>query len=816
MFLSHLKIALRNFLRHRIYSVINLLGLAVSLGACLLITLYIADESSYDRQHPDATRIYRFSQTYTALDEPIYLDTAMPQTGPLLQQRFVEVEEFARMLRMTRVLSDGEGNYTEERLQLVDPTISGFIGFDWLQGDPATALTEPFSVVLTETLAHRYFGAQSPLGKTLQMGEGDDDEHLLQVTGVVADLPRNTTFTGQIFLSMSSAALLQGQQWLEDWNNVNFATYLKLQPQADMRELEPELFAYLLQSMPEKMRGEWDFSTLKLTDIHLHAPLPGPGQRSSGNYAKLLILTTIGAGLLLIAAINFVNLSTARSLKRSTEVAVRKAIGSSRRQLIQQFMGESCLMVVLAFLLAVALAEIALPGLNAFTDKTMLLGTFLASWPAVLSILALILLLALLAGAYPAFYLSSLSSATAAGRTLAGGILSFRNLLVIFQFAIAVVLVIAALVVQAQVQYGKNIELGFTKDQVLILEAPGNGSVGSAWPAFKAELLRHPGISAATAASVRPFEVFVSQRDTRHEGGEASQPLTQIRVDYDFFETYEVPLLAGRTFDEAYGSDRVVQPNDANPHGSGSFILNRAAVDALGWQVEEATGKWFEVDDSNDFSRTVRGLVVGVVENMRIDSLREAIKPSFYWLAPDQRYLDTIALRLGGGTLPQTLAYIDDTWGRFYPGQPISRAFVDDDFQALYEEEERFGQLLSAASMLTVLISCLGLFGLASFLVERKTKEIGVRKVMGGSVLGIVWLLTSEFSRLVLLSNIIAWPIAYLAMRRWLESFAYRVDLTPLIFIGSGTIALCIAWVTVGGIAAKAASAKPVLALRYE
>jgi putative ABC transport system permease protein len=822
MFISYLKIALRNFLKHRLYSAINVLGLAAGLTICLLIALYVVDEFGYDTSHPDATRIYRFSQIYTMLDEPLYLDSTMPQTGPLLKENFAEVEDFVRILPRTYILAGANETYNEEELQLVDPSIGNFIAFDWLQGDPATALTEPFTIVLTESFAHRYFGSESALGQNLQMDGGRNQ--VLRVTGVIADLPYNTHFSGKAFVSMSSAPALEGQDALLDWNNANFVTYLKLQPQAEMTalELEADFGGYLLQSMPDDIagldRGGWEFSAIRLPDIHLHSPLIGPGMRSSGNYAKLLILVTIAAGVLLIAAINFINLSTARSLQRSKEITVRKVIGSSRRQLIQQFMGESSMMLAIAFLIALVFAEILLPSLNAFTNKAMTLQTLFASWSSALLTLATVALLAVLAGAYPAFYLSALRPADTMNRKLAGGAQwSLRNLLVIFQFSIAIALVIATLVVDAQVRYGKNIELGFTKDQVLVWETSGtNTNIGIAWSALKSELLRHPEISAATASSIRPFDMFVSERDVRHEGGDSPLALTQIRVDYDFFETYEVDLLAGRTFSETFGGERMVLPTDDNPQGSASFVLNRAAVQMLGWTVEEAPGKWFEMDISNDFSRTVRGPVAGVVEDMHIGSLREAIKPTFYYLPVDSGSLDAISLRLTGNALPETLAFIDATWTKFYPGQPIKRSFLDDEFRSLYDGEERFAQLLSAASALTILISCLGLFGLAAFIVERRTKEIGVRKVMGGSVWSIVLLLTNDFGKLVLISNVIAWPVAYVAMTRWLENFAYRIDLTPLIFIGSGLIALCIAWVTVGGTAAKAASAKPVLALRYE
>lgn len=813
MLLNYLKISSRNFIKHRLYSLINVVGLACGLTCCLLIALYVLDESTFDRQHPDADRIYRISETALVLDDPLYLGTTAPQVGPLLKDAFDEVEDFTRMFKTRRVFSSPEGIFHEEEVILADPSLFAFLELGWVQGDPETALAEPGNVVLTRSFARKYLGEEEPFGKTLTMG--NKDKTVLRVTGIVEDLPHNMSVATGAFLPLTSLpANVIGI--LQNWEFPNLVTWIKLVPQADLRKLEDAFWSYLYDSMPEDIRDDWAFSALALPDLHLYSPQT-IGDTSTGNLANIRILTAIGAGLLLLAGINFVNLATARALQRSKEIVIRKAIGSSRKQLFQQFMGESLLLVVIAFMIALMLVELLLPVLNVFAGKQMKMATLFASVSSTLAVAATVVGVALLAGAYPALYLSALRPAHPAAAKSSSK-LAFRDMLVILQFAISIMLVIATLVVHAQVQFGKNIETGFNRQQLLAIETPDSGVFGNTWwPALKSELMSNPDIVAATQSLNRPYSsLFISEFDVRYQDGAQPTTLTQLPVEYDFFETYQVPLLAGRPFSEEFGGERLLQPTDDNPFTTAAFVLNRAAVEKLGWTPDEAVGKWVERDYSEDFSRIVRGQVVGVVENIRFDSLRQPIKPTFYSLPAPDSPLNDITLRVSGHNMEQVLAHIDSTWARLFPGQPLHRAFIDADFQALYIEEEKFIQLLSAFAFISIVISCLGLFGLTAFTVERRTREIGVRKVMGSSVWSIVLLLTRDFSKLVLISNLIAWPLAYVAMQRWLENFAYRVDLTPLVFIGSGFIALCIAWVTVGTTAAQAASRKPVLALRYE
>jgi putative ABC transport system permease protein len=812
MILTNLKLATRFFVKQRLYSAINLLGLSIGLACCLLIALYVVDELSYDTQHPDSERIYRYSRSFVDLEEPLYMAANAPQVGPLLKQTFTEIEDYTRLLLTRQVLSVDDESVYEAALQMADPSAFNFFTFDWLQGSAATALTEPLSIVLTQSLARRYFDDEPAVGKVLLMGT--DKQLPLKVTGVIADLPHNTHLVGDALVSMATIRLLEGAGFQESWGNNNFRTYLKVKPGVDFARLQPSLTAHVLSNMPEQNRQGWEFSSLNIRDIHLHSPLEGPGMKSSGNFDNLVTLAVIGAALLLIAAINFVNLATACAMQRYKEICLRKVFGSSRWQLFTQFISETLVMVLLALIVALALAELALPLVSSLSAKPLQLQTLMSSASWLLLMGGSVLLLALSAGCYPALYLSALRPIVAMQKRMSGKqTVSLRSALVVCQFAVAIALVVATLIVYQQVQYGKQVELGFNQKQLLMLKGP-NAGVGESWSAMKRELLSHPGVSVATLASARPFDPYVSVWDVRYEGSNETKVLTQLRTDADYFATYEVQLLAGRAYSDSNTADALVAPTEVSPAGTAAFLLNRAAIELLGWQADEAIGKALEVDTDSNSRQSIQGRVVGVVDNMRTGSLRDTIKPTFYMLST--RRSNNIAVRLTGNNIADTMEFIESTWAKFHPGQPINASFLDTTFQALYEKEERFSQLLAVFSVLTILIASLGLFGLTAIAVEKRTKEIGVRKVMGSSVWQIVVLLTNDFSRLVLLSNLLAWPVAYYAMNRWLENFAYRIELTPLIFIGSGLIALCIAWVTVGGTAAKAASQKPVLALRYE
>jgi len=806
MFLTNLKTFFSSLGRQSLFTVINVLGLSVGLASCLLIALYVLDEFSYDTQHAGAERLYRISSFLVGVEQggrtPI--PSASPLAGPLLQENFPEVEASTRIAAEPVYLSLGEQGDYEEDVRFVDRNFFDFFRFDWLRGDAATALAEPASIVLTQSLASKYFGATDPVGHELQLRKAGT----LKVTGVIRDLQR-THLSGTAFVNLGMLEPLAPGA-LETWFGSGFQVYVRLRDGASFTQLQPAFHAFLERQMPPAAMALYDPDSMPLRDIHLSEP-QALGLNGSSKREELLALLLVCAGLLAIACINFVNLATARSSERGKEIAMRKVMGAGRGQVFLQHMGESALLVGFALLLGLGIAELALPALNAFSGKELnLAGT--AS--VLLAIGGLGFVVTLLAGAYPALYLSAFTPAAIfrPPATAKQGGYGFRNLLVVLQFAIAIVLIVATWVIQQQVQYGKGIELGFNKDQVLVVENPLGESAATVRERWRSEA----GARYVSSTMNPPFKPIATSIPVRHEGKPDGENLSFFMTDFDYFELFEADFIAGRAFSPRFGSDQLVQPTEANPHTLAALVLNQAMVAKQGWTAEEALGKRIELNWNEDYSRSILGEVIGVVANMRVDSLRREVVPLLYMIPANPADLGYTLVKISANDVGAALRAIDAVWREIHPAEPIKCYFLDTEFQRVYAAEEAQASLLATFALLAIGISCLGLFGLAAFTTHRRGKEVGIRKILGGSTWAIVRLLTTDFSRLVLAANLIAWPLAYVAMSRWLENFAYRIDLTPIIFIGSGAIALCIAWVTVGGTAAKAASAKPVLALRYE
>jgi putative ABC transport system permease protein len=808
MFTSYLKIALRNLLGSKLFSGINILGLAIGLASTILIGLFVLDELSYDRHYADADRIYRVSRDFQ--DQNLYLAANAPQVAALLKQDFEEVEFAARIFGAQVLISHDEVAFYESNIRFADNEFFDIFTFDWLAGDPAQALVRPFTVVLTQSLATKYFGTDNPLGQTLLL----ENTSPMEVSGIIADLPHNTHLNLSAIASFGTLAPFVRDEFFEDWGGNNFHTYIKLRPGADIGAMSEQFPAFLMRHFRENAPDSTGMTAQAVSDIHLHSTRQDE-MSPTGSMGTNYVFSAAAAFILVIACFNFMNLSTARSARRGQEVGIRKTLGASRAQIARQFVGESVALTVLATLLAVVAVELVLPYFNAFIGKDLalnLLGD--ARIPALL--LVLVLVVGLFAGSYPAFFLSAFKPGQVLRSVLATGSALLRNTLVVLQFSIAIILVVATLVVLSQMRFARDIELGFQKEQVLVLTGSPTVGLGPQWATLRAQLLSHPEILAVTASGQTPFVANTNAVRVRAEGEEEGRGHPIMWVDYDFFATYDIPVLAGRAYSEAFPADRLIGNADGTATAGDSFIINKLAAEQYGWTPEEAIGKTLTVFDGANHA----GSIVGVVGDSYFESVRSNIKPMMF-IMPD--YMDdgvasmTVAsLRLSGNNLQDTLAYIDTVWEQFMPDFPMSRYFLDDQFNAQYQAETRQGRLLYYFALLAIFIACMGLYGLASYNAERRRKEVGVRKVMGGSVWSIVVLLTNDFSKLVLFSNLIAWPLAWFAMDRWLQNFAYRIDLTPLIFIGSGLIALCIAWATVGGTAAKAASAKPVLALRYE
>jgi putative ABC transport system permease protein len=821
MFKNYLDVALRSLLANKLFSCINVFGLAVGLASAILLGLYVANELSYDRFHPAGERVYRIGRDFYPRDDfdGLHLATVPAIAAGQLEQDYPELEVVARAGLNPGLLGYGERVFYESAILHADPALLDLFRFEWLAGDPATALAQPESIVLTESLARKYFGAESPLGQSLTY----ENRTELQVTGLIRDLPENTHLRADALRPMVALLNALPESLRSDWGPNIMHTYARVAPGTDVAALAATFPAFIDRHIPpaagrDRSSPFTGITATPVSAIHLQSMRQNE-MSEPGSMATVLALAAVAIGIVAIACFNFMNLATARSVQRAKEVGIRKTVGAERQHLVLQFLGESFGMVLLSLLIAIMLVEVTLPGFNGFSGKTLAFNV-LDDLRLQGALVVLAIVVGVGAGFYPALYLSAFNPARVLKSRVSFGLrgVVLRNLLVVLQFSISIVLVSATAVVGLQMRYVRSFDPGFDKEQVVVLAGSPTAGLTERWPALREELLRHPGIASVTASNLVPGVENLIGIQARVQGApeSAANDMATMIVDYGFLETYRVALLAGRAFSADFAGDLL--PTGAAREKAANFMLNAAAARTFGWTPEQAVGQLIQT--GRDGGNTVRGQVVGVVADSNFESLRFSAQPLLFLLGqqgpPPNAMFSAAAIRVTGADLPSTLAHIDTAWKNIIPEFPLSRRFLSDDFEALYQDDTRLGQLFSSFAALAILIACLGLFGLATFNAQRRIKEIGVRKVMGGSVLSIVWLLTNDFSKLVLVSNVIAWPLAYVAMERWLENFAYRIDLTPLVFIGSGLIALCIAWVTVGGTAAKAARQKPVLALRYE
>jgi len=811
---SYVVTGLRQLVSQKLYSAINIVGLAVGLASVVLIGLYVRHELSYESMFPDAGRIFRISRDYYAREgSPMRVPASNnAPVAPALLADFPEIERVARLFGGTMLVRRGDVAFQEQRFRWADPALLEMFAFEWLAGDPKTALTAPTSIVITESLATKYFGAVSPLGQTMTIDNRQD----VTVTGVIRDLPANTHLAFDALAPIE--ALPRWPNYMESWdNNTDFHTYFELKAGASVEAIESRLPEFMKRHFIESSAAASGMSIMNVRDIHVRS-VRDEEWKPPSSLATIYASAAIAAMILLIACINFMNLSTARSVRRAREVGVRKSLGASRAQLIAQFLGESIATAFIATLVATMIVELALPGFSAFVGANLTMDYFgagsTAAWLALLTVIV-----GMAAGSYPAFYLSAYSSAKVLKGDLSRGTAGarFRNVLVTTQFAIAIALLVGTAVVYEQTRFARDLDLGFDKDQVVVLSA-SSGNMRRQWPALKTELEQVPGVTSVTASHYTPFSWDDNRWPVRRPGQETLSRIQYMAVDYGFFETYRIDLLEGRGFSPEFASDLLVAPQPGTPHTSAGFVLNESAARLLGWAAGGAVDQPIEIAAG---PVAFPGTVVGVVRDTYFESVAVPVRPMLYVLGAEPRgaffgFIDDVSLRLEGADVRAMLAGIDQAWRKVLPNEPIVRHFLDEDFDAQYRSADRQMQMFSSFAALAIFIGCLGLLGLAWFSTERRTKEIGIRKAVGGTVWDVVKLFTTEFSRLVLLANVVAWPVAYFVMQRWLAGFAYRIDLGLTVFVGSALVALAVALLTVGGVAARAASAKPLSSLRYE
>ena len=799
MFRNHLLATLRNIRRQKLYSLINVLGLTLGAACAVLIMLWVQDERSFDRFHRNFREIYRVVADWPRNGWKGVNATPLP-LGPLVKAAVPEVAEAVRVTGHSRlVFRYRDKMFYESRGIIVDPAFFEVFSFPFVKGDPKAAFGGPGDVVMTESLARKYFGDEDPLGKTLEV-EGRP----VVVTGVVSDAPPPSTLRFDFASSFAFVAELT--QKSTHWGSFNFDTFLLLKKGADARRTGPKVTDVAGANNCPQVKAGASFRLQPLSELHLDARTYTRDTEILGDRRLVNLFSIVAAAVLLIACVNFMNLSTARSAARAREVGIRKAVGAGRSRLARQFLGESFLLTALAFGSAFGLSLLVMPAFNRLAGKSV--GLDLADGRQLAGLAVAFLLTGLVSGSYPAVVLSGLrpvsslrgqgAPGTGAGRR--GGGASFRRVLVVLQFVLSIALMIGTMAAHAQLRFIRRADLGFETRR--IIQIPLKGSLARQYPVFKKELLSLPSVASVSAENY-PFSSFTQRSagnfDWEGREGRADLDMVYAGVDEDFFGTLGLEFVAGRPF----SPDR---PNDR----SGAVILNEQAVAAMG--IGQPVGKWFSAE--KDERRTI----VGVVRNAHFQSFHHPIEPRLFYLADFARAGDMgLALvKLKGNDVPAALASVRGVWARLNPGAPFEFSFLDQTYRDLYRKERTAVRVFNVFAGLAVLISCLGLFGLAAHTAERRTKEIGVRKVLGAGEAGLVLLLSKEFGRWVLLANVLAWPAGYVASQKLLGSFAYRTGVGLGVYLAAGLAALLVAGLTVCGQALRAARANPIESLRYE
>ena len=796
MFRNYFVTALRHLQRRKLFSFINIAGLALGIAVSFLIMLFVWNEVSYDRFNEHAASTYRIATRLKLQDRQIGVPSVPGALGPALAAEFPEVVQTTRVRNgRLGIVTVGDQRFEESDALYAEPSFFGVFTVSVASGDPKTMLSAPLSLVLTEETAKKWFGTVDVVGRTVKVGT----EQSFTITGVVKKMPANSHLKFNALASLET--LRRTRNDVDSWMGFNYMTYLRLAGKPSPEALAKKYQDFLMAKIPDQIKQlvqELSISLQPLTSIHLSSHLEGELE-PPGNPAFIRLLVTIALFILLIAGINFVNLSTAHAGRRAKEVGMRKVLGAERRRLVAQFLGESVIISFGSLLLAAGLVVLLLPVFNRLLAREISLG-LLHGGGFFLALGGITFLAGLGAGVYPALYISSFGPLEALrARFKAGRSHGYlRSVLVTLQYVISIGLIFSVLVISSQLRYVKNFDLGYNTDQVL--EIPLRGKVAGQLQAFKNEVLGLPGVLRAAGSSGlgTTNETLFS-----FEGGGADKPVLPVMdVDADFLETLEIGLAAGRNF------------SAERPADSKAMIINETLARQLGWkETLGKTVKMTDVDDQQNFIE-VPYTVVGVVRDFHFTSLHEKIRGQLLRMSTQEIGVLYVKVRARG--LAETLGSIESVWRRMEPAYPFRSNFLDDAFDRTYRSEIRMGRMFIGLTLVAVFVACLGLLGLASFTAEQRTKEIGIRKVLGASVPSVLVLLAREFTRWVVLANAVAWPVAYLAMERWLRAFAYRVTIGPGIFLASGVIALGVALLTISARTVRAASANPVQALRYE
>lgn len=818
MISNYLKVALRSILRNKLIAFINIAGLALAMACAILIYLFISDETRYEKHHANADRMYRVTRSFHSPegDVNLHLANVAPPIGPLLKNDFGEIETLARTISFDVVIGLEENGQlkmsnTENEAFLAEPDIFKIFDIEIKAGDPAKSLARPFTIMLSENAAKRYFNSENIIGKRLRVNNSFD----LEVTGVYKNFPLQSHWHPELLISFVTLENdnIYGRTGLEtNWGNNSFGTYMLLQPGTNKTEIEKRLPAFLDKHFGNYARANWGVpadwkasksTTLylqKVTDIHLRSHLDDELE-ANGNITTVYMMGIIGLFIILIACFNFINLSTARATKRAKEVGLRKVVGAYRMQLINQYLSESILTAFLSMILAVIISGVAVNALNDFTNKELSIN-LLNNFSLSIGLISFALLIGIIAGIYPAFVISSFKPAlTLKGQTGATAGKSFlRKGLVVAQFSISIVLIIATLITFKQLDYLNSRNLGYDKDQVISL--PYYRELSANYESFYNELTKAASIkNVARSSRIPTGRLLDSQGSPRVIMGDSlvsvSIDLKSIVVDAEFFDTFEIGLALGRQFSKDIVTD-----------DSLAFVINEAAAKAIGWEnPEQYLDKDFHYGD-------VKGKLIGIVKDFHFESLHQQITPMVFLQRKDN--YNSLSVKINSTDMKQGIAQLEKTWKAFLPSQPFNYQFISERYRNLYENEEKQSQLFTTFSGLAIFIASLGLFGLATFNTMQRVKEIGIRKVLGASVSNILLLLSKEIVLLIIISNIIAWPLAWYFMDQWLKTFAYHIDTDIVIYFAAAAGAILLALITVSTQTVRAAMSNPAKTLRYE
>lgn len=809
MLRNYFKVAYRNLVRQKFYTVINVSGLGIGIAISLLIAFFVIDELSYDKFHKDSDRIYQIYLKAMLQGKPIEGANTCAPIAAASKEELAGVEDAIRINLWRDVVFRNEDKiYTEKKLLLADSNFFSFFTFELLEGNPDKILNKPDQIILTENTANKYFGytigsGESPIGKSLLMGSNKTN---CEIVGIVKNPPKNSHFGFDMILSMVSWDFSSRTQWTSN----SLYSYVKLNEGADpaivassMRDMSdkyvgPEIEMFIGATLEEwraSGTGEYAYNMQPMTDLHLYSLVDG-NIDSSGDIAYVYLLSAVSIFIILIACINFMNLSTARSTSRAKEVGIRKTVGAARKGLVSQFLLESVIISAISSILAVAVIFIALPFFNQMTGKSIGFDFMLSPFFVVV-IIMILLIVGLLAGAYPAFYLTSFKPTEVLKGKIRQGAKGgwVRSMLVVFQFAISVSLIVSTLVIYKQLKLVQEKNLGFDKENILIID--NTRVLGDNKQAFKQRLESLSSVVNVGISNYVPPHVYSNSVYFPNGAQDEGQLLHQVYADENYLKTLGIEMELGRYFSEDHPSD------------TGAVVINRKGMEAFGWESFEGN-KLAQPDDEGgqEFFE-----VIGIIEDFNFSSLKTEIEPLAIFLS---KRGNLMPVRLAKGNINDRIIEVESVWNEMTQDEPFDYSFLDENFNAQFRTEQRFGKIFFLFTSLAIFIACLGLFGLATFIAEQRSKEIGIRKALGASVPTIVILLSREFTKLVFLSILIAIPAVIILMNWWLQNFAYKTEIGVFSFIIGGVAALLISWITVSYQSIKAAFTNPTNALRYE